>query len=113
LCKSLAINPQYYNECKQSEVKLNLGRDTRSDEFDPFQFHVVTNLLSNLLVKSSQKNGSHHDGDTQAHGTEETPTLQGDVGGSNQQSLPRGVGQGEQVITERQAQCKTGRTGHH
>ena len=45
-----------------------------------------------------EEDGADHDGDVQAESLEEAGTLQGDVGGANQQRLPRGVGQAEQIV---------------
>mmetsp|Transcript_16926 Transcript_16926/g.14825 ORF Transcript_16926/g.14825 Transcript_16926/m.14825 type:complete len:204 (-) Transcript_16926:425-1036(-) len=74
------------------------GQDTFIEELGSVLFHVFANLLSHILIESSQQDGSDQDSSVITNAGKETSAFQSDVRGTNNQSLA-GVGlQGEDII---------------
>merc|ERR1719420_1055461 len=69
-----------------------------SDHVDAVLLHVLSDLARHLLVKASQQDASHHHSGVTAQRSAESSTLQGDIGGTDQQNFPRGVGQREEIV---------------
>ena len=85
--------------------KLRRGKDYLGGhgslhELDVVFAHVVADQFRTLLVKTTQQNRAHHHRRVKAEASQETSTLEWDVGGADTQSFARRVGQGEQVVTE-------------
>lgn len=90
------------HERRHFRTSTNLHGNKFADELDAMLLHVVSGPVGHVLVKSSQQNGAHHDGDVQPEAGQEAAALQGHVGSPDDQSLPGTVGQREEVITGRE-----------
>lgn len=88
------------------EESTCLNRYKLPDELHAVCFHVGTDLFCHFLVKTPQKNGTHHHSDIQTQASQKPCTLQSHVGSTHNQSLARAVRQGEEVITEKRSLCK-------
>jgi hypothetical protein len=73
--------------------------DTRTDEFDAMVRHVSTNVLSHLLIKATQQDGTHRNCNIVVESSKETGALQSNIRGSNYEGLARSIRQGEEIIT--------------
>ena len=66
---------------------LQLCGYTLLDEVDASCLHVIAYLVGQLLVKSAEEDGPHHDSRVNAHAMEEAGTFQADVAGTNKKGL--------------------------
>lgn len=83
------------------EESTCLNRYKLPDELHAVCFHVGTDFFCHFLVKTPQKNGTHHHSDIQTQASQKPCALQSHVGSTHNQSLARAVRQGEEVITEK------------
>lgn len=78
---------------------LEFGRDTVSEEVGMSIGHILTDFIGNVLVESSEENGSNHDGSVISESGQETSTLQSDVGCTNDESFTWGLLEREDIVT--------------
>jgi len=78
---------------------LELGWDSLADELGIVVLHVRSDLLSNILVKTSEEDGPDHDCGIIAKSREEAGALEGDVGGTYDESPSWCLLQAEHIVT--------------
>jgi hypothetical protein len=78
---------------------LKLGGSRVANELGVESLHVVRNFICHLLIESSQEDRSDHHSSIVTKSSQETGALKSDIGGTNDESLTRGLLKGEHIIT--------------